>query len=52
MDIWYFKAIPEIDLEWEYVLDKEPWLDEPQPDRREWEIEQEFQARQEARWDF
>lgn len=52
MDIWYFKTIPEIDLEWEYALDKEPWLDEPQPDRREWEIEQEFQAREEARWDF
>ena len=32
MAIWYFKLIPEIDLEWE--------------------IEQEFLAREEARWDF
>jgi hypothetical protein len=43
MDIWHFKLIPEIDLHWEWAEEMEPWLDEPQPDRREWEIEQEFQ---------
>lgn len=51
MNIWHFTLIPEIDLQWDYALEREPWLDEPQPNRREMEIEQEFQASDEARWD-